>query len=144
MLPVTATPNITARRRLLAATSATASINGVAATNLTVVSHSVITFLPPDASTLASVLNLDFAINVQGQLLAGRKYSYSTPTILSVSEASVFGGTVTVTGRNFGPVGSANILQVRARLLQRLLPYVARFSSPVLVAPPCSGSEDFR
>ena len=39
----------------------------------------------------------------QGQSVTG-KYTYSGPIIENVTEASMFGGWVTVTGKNFGPL----------------------------------------
>eukprot|EP00899_Mesostigma_viride_P025809 jgi/Mesvir1/6412/Mv19504-RA.1 len=58
---------------------------------------------------------VDVVVTVTGQSSGTTgvgKYAYVGPSITNVSEASIFGGKVVVMGRNFGPVGAANIQQV--------------------------------
>lgn len=98
---------------------ASATIAGLPARDVTVVDSRTVTLTTPDVSHLASIYNLPFVMRVDGLATTGSVYSYSPPAIVSVSEASIFGGVVTVTGLNFGPVGNYSINEVM--MAERLL-----------------------
>uniref|UniRef100_A0A7S0R613 IPT/TIG domain-containing protein n=1 Tax=Pyramimonas obovata TaxID=1411642 RepID=A0A7S0R613_9CHLO len=90
------------------------TIGGASATDVVVVSHSQITAVTPpyDENAADDILNLPFIVTVEGVEGIHYTFSYGRPTITAVSEASIFGGVVTVTGDNFGPLGSAEIDEV--------------------------------
>ena len=72
------------------------------------VGHTTITCTAPAYLDQSVISGVQVAVTVQGQT-GTSEYTYSGPTITSVSDVSMFGGSVTVTGTNFGPVGTANI-----------------------------------
>ena len=88
------------------------TIGGKDATNLTVVSHSQITAVTPPYTGSGNIENLPLIVTVEGVVGITFDFSYGRPLITAVSEASIFGGVVTVTGDNFGPLGSAHIEEV--------------------------------
>ncbi|KAK3244473.1 hypothetical protein CYMTET_45911 [Cymbomonas tetramitiformis] len=85
------------------------TVNSKDATNVTLsVIHTEVTFLAPAMLDLLNILNLPLTITVDG-LSASTTFSYIGPSITACSEASLFGGLITVTGVNFGPVGGSNV-----------------------------------
>lgn len=86
------------------------TVAGNACTSPTItVGHTSITCTAPQYLDQGVISGLQVAVTVQGQTGTG-EYAYSGPSITSVSDVSMFGGPVTVTGTNFGPTGSdANI-----------------------------------
>ncbi|QDZ19799.1 hypothetical protein A3770_03p23170 [Chloropicon primus] len=74
--------------------------------------HTQITCTAPAYLDKTVISGVQVAVAVEGQTGTG-EYAYSGPSITSVSDVSMFGGPVTVTGTNFGPTGSdANIESV--------------------------------
>jgi hypothetical protein len=69
------------------------------------VAHTQITCVTP-AMTGSGVAFEDIAlvVTVEGQGSVGSKYTYDGPLITTISEASTFGGWVTITGTSFGPL----------------------------------------
>ena len=85
------------------------TIGGNACTSPVItVGHTTITCTAPAYLDQSVISGVQVAVTVQGQTGAS-EYTYSGPTITTVSDVSMFGGSVTVTGTNFGPVGDANI-----------------------------------
>jgi len=53
--------------------------------------------------------NIPLVLTVEGQTtLVAATYTYAGPLITTISEASMFGGWITVTGTSFGPVGDCS------------------------------------
>jgi hypothetical protein len=90
----------------LPGTPASVTIDGALATNVTVTSHTTLTFLSPPGSGV----NNDVVVTIENQpSLPVPLWSFQGPTIASVfpQEGPTQGGTsVTLTGQNFGPAGT--------------------------------------
>jgi hypothetical protein len=83
------------------------TIGGKQADNVTVVSHSMITAVTPPFTGFATIDNLPLFVTVEGVTNpVAFDFTYTRPAIFTVSDASIFGGVVTVTGENFGPMGT--------------------------------------
>ena len=72
------------------------------------VGHTEITCTPPARLDVAVISDLDLVVSIGDQSVSD-KFAYGGPSVTSASTVSFFGGSVTVTGANFGPVGDSNI-----------------------------------
>ena len=89
--------------------SISVTIDGSACVGPTItVGHTEITCTPPARLDTAVISNLALVVNI-GDQSASDTFTYGGPSVVAVSDVSFFGGTVTVSGANFGPVGTANI-----------------------------------
>ncbi|KAK3247367.1 hypothetical protein CYMTET_43139 [Cymbomonas tetramitiformis] len=87
----------------------TVTVNSKSAMSVTLTSiHTELTFVAPAMLDRVNILNLPMSITIDG-LSTSTTYSYVGPSITACSEASLFGGIVTVAGVNFGPVGVSNV-----------------------------------
>ena len=72
------------------------------------VAHTEMTCTAPAFLDELTITGQSLVVTAEGQSVTST-FDYTGPAITSVTDVSMFGGTVTVTGTNFGPVGTANI-----------------------------------
>ena len=122
----------------------TVTVAGAACTSVTIATpHTTLTCAAPARLDQTTITNLAFVVSV-GANSVTTTYSYDGPTITAVSEASFLGGTVTVTGTAFGPLGSANVGAVFIGGIQQdltaLNPTVTKVNTEIqFTAPQTSG-----
>lgn len=75
-----------------------------ASPNVTVAHTKISCVTPEMTGSGVNLIDIPLVVTVEGQESVNAKYTYGGPLITAVTEASMYGGLVTVTGTNFGPL----------------------------------------